>query len=256
MALDTELIKSGLGEREARIYLAALELGGTTVLEISKKAGLKRTTIYATLPSMIQSGLLSQTSEGKRKRLIAESPEKLFHAKKQELDSLRELIPSLEAFRNVALEKPALKWFEGKEAIKQIMTGIVLDAGVREPILAIEGKFNAMHEKLGEDFFKNILRKKKNMGLESLTLLTMSQDGLEAAVKKTPWSVDHPIHIRLLKDPENQYRLNFYMYQNKIALIAAEQLLALVIENGPIKESFVFLFEILWQTAEETNFKN
>lgn len=255
MTLEVDLIKSGLNEKEARIYLAALELGATSVLEISRKTGLKRTTIYEILPSLIQSGLISQTSEGKRRRLIAESPEKLFNAKKQELDSLRGLLPSLEAFRNVAIEKPSVKWFEGKDAIQQVFAVMIRDTSVKEPILGIEGKFNAMHQKIGQDFFKKILKEKKKRGLESRTLLTMSNDEFEQSTRKTPWSFDHPIAIRLIKDPDNRFRFNFYMYQNRLAIIDAAQLLALIVENQPLKQSFELLFETLWRDAEETSFK-
>ena len=39
---ENELQQLGLSEKEAKVYLASLELGSTSVLEISKKAGLKR----------------------------------------------------------------------------------------------------------------------------------------------------------------------------------------------------------------------
>lgn len=255
MTLETELTKAGLKEKEAKVYLAALELGVTTVLSISRKTGLKRTTIYEILPSLINSGLLSQAPEGKRRRLVAESPEKLFSTKRQELDSLRRLLPTLEAFRNVAIEKPEIKWFEGKEAIQQILVNMIRNAGLRESIMAIEGRFNAMHQKIGDDFLRKILREKKSRGLESRTILTLTQEELDTAAKKTPWSFDHSIEIRLIKDLENKFRFNFYIFQNKVAIVTAEQLLALIVENRALKESFDLLFDILWQNAEETRFK-
>ena len=40
--LQKDLLEAGLSENEAGIYLAALELGETTVSRLSKKAGIKR----------------------------------------------------------------------------------------------------------------------------------------------------------------------------------------------------------------------
>ncbi|MBU2235559.1 helix-turn-helix domain-containing protein, partial [Patescibacteria group bacterium] len=46
MNLETSLIQFGLNSKEASVYLAALELGGSPVLKIAKKAELKRPTVY------------------------------------------------------------------------------------------------------------------------------------------------------------------------------------------------------------------
>ena len=48
----TELEKTGLTENEAKVYLAALELGETTVIRLAKKAGIKRPTTYLVVDSL------------------------------------------------------------------------------------------------------------------------------------------------------------------------------------------------------------
>ena len=70
MLLST-LKQIGLSEKQAGIYLAALELGETTVKEIAKKAEIKRTTIYDLLDEMIESGLIKQTIKESRKKFIS-----------------------------------------------------------------------------------------------------------------------------------------------------------------------------------------
>ena len=44
--LNLELRKLGLKEKEVSVYLAALELGFTSVQNIAKHAGLSRPTVY------------------------------------------------------------------------------------------------------------------------------------------------------------------------------------------------------------------
>ncbi len=57
MALESVLQAAGLTDKEARIYLAALELGQAPVLRIAQKAGIKRPTAYVTLGELQAKGL-------------------------------------------------------------------------------------------------------------------------------------------------------------------------------------------------------
>ena len=52
-----QLQDAGLSETEAKIYLAALELGQTSVSRIARKSGIKRTTIYLSLENLMEKGL-------------------------------------------------------------------------------------------------------------------------------------------------------------------------------------------------------
>jgi sugar-specific transcriptional regulator TrmB len=50
MTKDIKLIQNmGFSDKAAKVYLAALELGESTVQTLAKKSGLKRTTIYYVL---------------------------------------------------------------------------------------------------------------------------------------------------------------------------------------------------------------
>ena len=79
-----ELKKIGLSENETRVYLALLELGGSTAQEISKKAGVKRATTYVQLEALMKFGLVTsfekapERKNGAQKTFFrAEDPEHL-----------------------------------------------------------------------------------------------------------------------------------------------------------------------------------
>ncbi len=253
MSLESNLVKSGLSEKEAKVYLAVLDLGAASVLEISKKTYLKRTSIYEIMPALIKRGLISQTLERKRLRFVAESATSLYRQKNLELDILGQLLPSLEAFRNKKPNKPSIKWFEGKEALQKVFVDMVRETSLNDTILALEGKFGETLKHLGGDFFKGVLKEKKMRGLRSKTILAMTRAEFELATRAVPWSVDHQISIRLIADHVNQVGVNWYLYQNKLAFIVPGQLLALVIENQLFKESLNFVFENMWKNAEAIN---
>src|SRR5689334_22685697 len=70
-----ELEDIGLSEKEARVYLAALELGRTTAEKLATQAKVNRSTTYVQLESLMQKGLMSTYVEGKKTYFAPESPE-------------------------------------------------------------------------------------------------------------------------------------------------------------------------------------
>lgn len=75
--LFTTLTNLGLTEKEAKVYLANLALGPTTILQITRGAELKRTTVYSIIESLKQKGLINIEARGFKKLFVAENPERL-----------------------------------------------------------------------------------------------------------------------------------------------------------------------------------
>ncbi|MBU1916421.1 hypothetical protein KKC47_04855 [Patescibacteria group bacterium] len=75
--LVKELEEIGLSEKEARVYLAALELGPATAQQIATKALINRPTTYIMIESLTKRGLMSSFIEGKKKKFSAAMPYKL-----------------------------------------------------------------------------------------------------------------------------------------------------------------------------------
>ncbi len=120
----TELKNIGLSDKEARVYLAMLELGPATILEISAKASINRPTTYVEIESLKKMGLVSTQTKGKRQLFMAESPTQLGfiidREKKtveQKKEVLSKVLPELTTLFNLAEEKPLVRFFEGKEGL-------------------------------------------------------------------------------------------------------------------------------------------
>jgi len=121
----TTLEKLGLTEKEAKVYLAALELGADSVQNIAKKAGVNRATTYVILESLAKLGLASSYEKGKKTFFVAEAPEQLDNLlKREEQDisdrrlELKKFIPELKAIFNLSTGKPKLKYYEGYDGVK------------------------------------------------------------------------------------------------------------------------------------------
>src|SRR3989338_1311155 len=105
--LVNQLKNLGLSDNEAKVYLAMLELGPATMLEISAKAGINRPTAYVQVEALKKLGLVSTQTKGKKQLFMAESPDQLesiMESKRTELEQkkgeLGKILPELLALFN------------------------------------------------------------------------------------------------------------------------------------------------------------
>lgn len=126
--IEKYLLDIGLSLKEIAVYLASLELGESTVIDIAKKSDVNRTTIYPIIDSLKEKGLLSLVQKGKKQYFYAESPNKIrsfVDSKINELEaskeSLPELIKQLSALENRRGDKPVVRFYEGNEGINSMM---------------------------------------------------------------------------------------------------------------------------------------
>src|SRR3989344_6106685 len=127
-----ELQNLGLSEKEARVYLAALELGPTTAEKLSAQAKVNRSTTYVQLEALMKAGLMSTYEEGKKTYFAPESPERLRRllAKQKDAISTKErdlssLLPELLRQYEGAGERPVVRFFPGKEGITAVRAEVL-----------------------------------------------------------------------------------------------------------------------------------
>src|SRR3989338_11529589 len=89
------LQRFGLSEKEAKTYLACLELGETGAGDISIKSNLPRTLVYDILERLIDIGLASYAIKNNKKYFQASNPEKLSRILKEKQESISKILPKL-----------------------------------------------------------------------------------------------------------------------------------------------------------------
>ncbi len=109
----------GLSEKEARVYLALLQLGSSTPYQIAKKAGLKRPTAYVIAEELVGKGLIVNVPGEKRLRYIAKSPEVFIKEREGKLEAAKRILPELKSFHKGTAEKPSILFFEGIDGFRQ-----------------------------------------------------------------------------------------------------------------------------------------
>ena len=110
----------GLKTKEAKTYLAIMELGLSTIKPISLRAGVKRTSIYNFIDHLVELGLVTQSGINGRMHYRAVTPEKLMEIQRQRAQKLHEALPEFLSIYNEKGAKPKISYFEGPEQIKNI----------------------------------------------------------------------------------------------------------------------------------------
>jgi sugar-specific transcriptional regulator TrmB len=177
--LANQLTQIGLHEREAKAYLALLELGESGVSAISKKSGIQRTYVYDVLGALVERGLALEYEKGGKKTYQAQGPETIEAMLQQRLTQFGDILPALLSLNNMAPHKPKIRYFEGSEALdfirQQIEAGLVDIVVLMEQSRALQSLLPLEGLKLvhREDESTETQRATVFIGLQSVTFLSM-----------------------------------------------------------------------------------
>lgn len=120
------LEKFGLSEKEAKTYLACLELGESSASDISLKSSLPRTLIYDLLERLIDIGIVSYTIKENKKYFHAVNPEEFLNILKEKEESIKRVMPFLiELHKSKGVKRPKVEIYEGIESMKTVMNDIL-----------------------------------------------------------------------------------------------------------------------------------
>jgi len=243
-----KLIAAGLHEKESKVYAALLELGEATIAQITKKAQIKRSTVYEMLDLLGSKGLVSQTHRQKRPIFVAENPKKLIEALAEKKKSLENAMPELLSIMNLLDKKPRIRYFEGLPGIKE-----VFEDTLRYPEQEILTWFPYPYINLGEDYFwKHYLpeRVEKKIWARAIVPDTtanrqFAQDMKDKAITKTRFVADKSF---------SGFDLEIKIYgQTKLGIISYAEDLGIIIESKKIYDGLRAIFEALWNSLREEN---
>jgi HTH-type transcriptional regulator, sugar sensing transcriptional regulator len=92
---ESFLKKIGLSEKEAVLYMAILTHGPSSKSDMVLRTNLHRPEVYRYLPLLIERGLVSLVSTGKRALYVAESPELLVSLLETLESEMSHMLPDL-----------------------------------------------------------------------------------------------------------------------------------------------------------------
>lgn len=252
MSLVTDLEKIGLTEKESKVYLAALELGQSSVQDIAKKSGINRATAYVILDSLIEKGLASTVHKDKKTFYGAESPEvldSLFEVQKSEINekqkNIHKILPQLKSIYNAQDDKPVIRYFEGKEGLR----------AMTNELLSSKDKLARMIypvEKLQEVFLERerLLAREERVrrGIKTKVLYTKKEGKLE--------STKDGERIKI-SDQEFPINSDVALFDNKIRIASfGKKFSGVIIQDEDMYKTLTSLFDLAWEAAKAREEKN
>lgn len=242
--LEQELTNLGLSEKEAKVYLSALELGPTSIQDLTKKSGIKRSTVYEMIKSLGNKKLITETANGKRKNYLAASPDNLKRQIHEREKLLNEMLPELRAISNIGFHKPKIMFYEGREGLREIFKDALNTKNKKAYWIS---PIQSMFETVGEDFLiKNVEERiKKKIWIKSIHVTAKNvpsykflkpefYEGSYRDVRFTPSEINIENTIAI--------------YDNRVAVISSKREgFGFIIESQDYAETMKVFYDLLWQ---------
>lgn len=243
--LTKQLQNLGLSEKEAQVYLAALELGETTIQRIAQKTGYKRSTTYSLVHALKEKGLVTTFKSRGRNLYVAEHPQALKKHVAQKAEVVESILPELLSITNVIDKKPVIKYYEGLEQVKSAYFD-TLQHKDQEIVGWISGQPFAQVSKSFwyEEYQPKRIEKKIWGRLIVPNISTMKTYASDDAKTLKQSRIDTSDHFNIDSD--------IILYgQNKVVITSFAELVGLVIESKKIHNMLKAIFESHWKSLEK-----
>jgi len=245
--LEQTLTEIGLSSKEAGVYIALLLLGHGTVSQISRRAGINRTTGYDILDSLLAKGLVSISGKEPKQEYTAESPENLnkfisedIKRKNDVLKKTEELIPELKSIHNIK-DRPRVFFYEGREELEKVYEDTLTST---EPIRAYA---NVAYMDAGlPGYFPDYFKRRTKKGIFIRGIGPRTEDNLNLAKR----NVEEMRETALVPKDKYDFVPEINIYDNKVMIASWREQLGIIIESTEIAEAMKVIYELAWAEAK------
>ena len=243
----TELLKLGLTNEEAKIYLACLEINGGPVSVIAKKAGSERVSCYHTLENLLEKRLLSQYNKNGVKYFAPEPPEQLEKMTQEKLSIARGLLPQLKSLVSSQAFKPKIRFYEGREGVERVFTESL---SAKKEILGYSNLKNVIG--FFPKFFETYTHEKFRHNIKTRYLSPTTVESVHVIDPFLPKSYDpNLIEILLVNKDQFPFDNEVLIFGNSVCVVSLnpEELLGLIVESTTFARTMKAVFDLAWLGA-------
>lgn len=234
----------GLNDKEARIYLSALELGTSVVSNVAKKAEMNRVTAYDILEKLMKKGFVNSFMKFNIRHYTATDPELIINEIINKTTHFKESLPALKRLKGETTH-PKVQYFEGLEGIKAIYAD-TLNSKSEILNFANSQEIRRIWPEYDDEYVAK--RVEKQIYLRGIApqdeygMLVHSHDGETFR------------EIRLIPKDKYNFTNEINIYDNKVAIASfKDELIGMIIESHEIAETQRAIFRMVWEFAELIN---
>ena len=244
----SETLKSlGLGEKEASVYVALLELGSGTVTVISRKAGINRTTGYDILASLAEKGLVNISGKEPKQEYVAESPDsfrvylkKQIELAEQNLKVADSFIPELKSVHTTG-NRPKIKFYEGTEGLKHVYEDTLNSTETIRAYASVEDVQSAI-----PNYFPEYFRRREAKGIHIRAIFPHTP----AAVERHSHDVEEKRETAFVPADKYNFSPEINIYDNKVMIASWREKLGIIIESNEIADAMKKIYKLAWSEAK------
>lgn len=242
MKLESILEQSGLLDKEARVYLATLELGKASILRIAEQSKVKRSTVYEIIPILEKRGMITKTKDGKKNIYVAESPKTVLALLKEREARFQEAMPEMMSIYNAQENKPKVFFYEGKDEVQNMYMDTIREG---KPIFNYTSIIN-LYQFLDESWVRDYIKQRTAARVKTRIIAVDSPEAREWA-KNAQGELRQ---IKLIKAERVNFSADVQIYGNKVIITTYKKnIFGLMIEDDNVAALQKMAFELMWQAT-------
>ena len=235
----------GLNEKQAKVYVALLQLGRTSAYAAADKAELKKPTTYVILGELMEKGLVTRVPRSRKQLFVAKRPEEFFAAAEERLKNAQSILPDLLSLIKGSQDKVRTLYYEGLTGVREALWYRTKEMKNRE-LVGFYATVEQASPELEQLFFE------------------WHQESKKHSIKVRGIVPDHPSLQKYREEVDPKYDFTFRVvpfekYSAKISIdvgdtfvriIAFRELQAIVIDNPDVAQTVRQIFELVWAGLE------
>jgi HTH-type transcriptional regulator, sugar sensing transcriptional regulator len=253
MNLIESLKNLGLNEKEAKVYLALLQLGKTTAYSVAVRSGLKKPTTYVILKQLIEKGFAYNVPRAKKQQFMAISPDECVAIAKEKIKLSEQDLPELLALKKKRELRANVAYFEGvrgaEEMYKNLFKTMKRKVRNRRGLVGFYAKGSGISKDL-ESAFSNINEECHRLGIKRRAITAyhpyIIKNYLREDVMKR-----YNIVQKALSEEKYSSDISIETYDNYVQILSQKHLQAILIEDSDIAGAIRQIFEMVWELVEK-----
>ncbi|MFH1053124.1 MAG: helix-turn-helix domain-containing protein [Candidatus Woesearchaeota archaeon] len=240
--MKEEVLESiGLSRNEAKVFVALLQIGPSSVGNISQESKIHRTNVYDALDRLTKKGLVSYFMDGNDSKVFeASNPDNLMGIINEKRVLLEKILPSLKIQKEMTEKKSQAHVYEGITAFTRILDGFL---NYKEPILVygIPKKAPEYMKHFIPGFHNRRIPKKIKMlhiyNHNAIERIKYLNSLLHTEARFLPQQLDSEVSTNICGD-------------EVVFTVWSDPIMTIQINNNKVAESYKKYFYLLWNEAK------
>ncbi len=257
--LEEKLRKTGLKDKEAKVFAYLIETGGAYPSAIARDTKINRSSVYMILEGLTIRGFVGEVEKKKKLFYYPESAQKFLRTMKDQIhiaenlyEHAQKLVPEIEGILKLSEGKPRVTFYEGKdEVIKAYVSQI--DGKGNFELLAFANT-TELKKFMPWKIFRNYIETKEKKKITARGIIPNDAKDLDF-IKDTHTGITpkYKPTARYVSKEIFPFKGEIIIYQqNKVQFVKFDDVhpIAVIIEDTMIHDMMKMIFELAWVGAK------